>query len=200
MSLADVESSLDGGVVPVVRLDAVVVVAPGFGFVLHGRRIRSVFLSGVRYERVRVGGFAFHVADPFGGPSHVFLGQAVMVCKRAFDQRVDAALEPVGVALHGPFPKKRRVAEREQPPLSEQSFQPPIAAADIAVGPPPFLPGRLRVGRVVPSVGAFLQEPLPLAVPVVQCAAPRRRLAGVPHLRRCVGEPLEFLPCLQPGP
>ena len=83
----------------------------------------------------------------------MFLGQAVMACKRAFDQRVDAALEPVGVALHGPFPKKRRVAEREQPPLAEQSFQPPIAAADIAVGPPPFLPGRLRVGQVVPARG-----------------------------------------------
>lgn len=119
----------------------------------------------------------------------MFLGQAVMACKRAFDQRVDVALEPVGVALHGPFPKKHRVAEREQPPLAEQPFQPSIAAADIAVSPPPFLSGRLRVGLVVPRVSAFLQEPLPLAVPVVQRAAPRRRLAGVPHLRQRVGEP-----------
>ncbi len=40
---ADVESCLDGGAAPVVLLDAVVVVVPGFGFVLYGCRIRSVF-------------------------------------------------------------------------------------------------------------------------------------------------------------
>ena len=70
---ADVESCLDGGAAPVVLLDAVVVVVPGFGFVLYGCRIRSVFPSGVRYEHVRVGRSALHAAGTFGGPSHVFL-------------------------------------------------------------------------------------------------------------------------------
>ena len=134
-------------------------------------RLATVGISG----RIKTHMSSFNpCSDLSGGPSHVFLGQAVMACKRAFDQRVDTALEPVGVALHGPFPKKRRVTEREQPSLAEQPFQPPVAAADITVDPPPFLLCRLRVGRVVPRVGAFLQEPLPLAAPVVQCAVPLR--------------------------
>lgn len=149
---------------------------------------------------MRVGGFAFHVAGTFGGPSHVFLGQAVMACKRAFDQRVDAALEPVGVALHGPFPRSAGSQNVNSRPsrnsrssrLWQRRTSPWVHHHSCRVA--------FGLDRSSPRVGAFLQESLPLAVPVVQCAAPRRRLAGVPHLRRCVGEPLEFLPCLQPGP
>ncbi|KFJ07958.1 hypothetical protein BTHE_1941 [Bifidobacterium thermophilum] len=68
MPLADAESCLDGGAVPVVLLDAVVVVVPGLGFILPGCRIRSVFPSGVRYERVRVGGIRSSCSRPIRRP------------------------------------------------------------------------------------------------------------------------------------
>ena len=139
---------------------------------------------------VRVG--AFHVAAPFAGPSHVVLGQAVVLQEGAFDQGVDPALQPVGGALHRPALGESGFQEGEEPAVLEQSFQPAVAAAHLLVGPPPGSACGLGVMGVVLGQGAFVDEVPPPLVPGVEGLAPPGRPLRVVDPGEPVEEPLEF--------
>ena len=129
----------------------------------------------------------------------MFLGQPVVVEEHVLERRVDAALQPVRGARHRAGGREFGFEEREQLALAEQSLQPPVAAAQLLVGPPPLLFGRLRVGGVVLREGAFGYELSPMDVPCVERLAPPGRRLGVTDLGEPVGELLELLAGLQPG-
>lgn len=167
VSLADVEAGFVGRVVVVVGLDAVVVAVAVPVVVLPQSRAAGLLERGDD-QLVRFRPRAFHVAAPFARAPHVVLGQAMVLQQRAFDQRVDPALQQVRGACHWPAGQKSGFEEGEQHALAEQFLQPPVAASQLLVRPPPPVPRRLGVGRVVARVGAFGDELLPPFVPGVQ--------------------------------
>ncbi len=123
-----------GGVVEFVPVDAVahardVVVAVSF----------LVLFMQLVEEPVWVGVLAFHVAQPFAGEHAVAVAQAPVVDEHAFDGRVDAALEAVARPLRWPSARVPQVGveEREERAVPPQPFEPPVAAAQWLVGPPP---------------------------------------------------------------
>lgn len=141
-----------------------------------------------------------HVAYPFARAAHVLLGQPAMVAQYVLDDRVDAALQPVRGARHRTALQQFRLEIGEQPALAEQPLQPPVAASQLLVRPPPPAPRRLGVGRVVARVGAFGDEVLPPFVPRVEGLAPPDGLPGRLDRGEPVGQPLQLAAGLEPGP
>ena len=56
-----------------------------------------------------------------------------------FERRVDTALQPVRGTGHRTALGQLVFEEREQPALTEQLLQSPVAASQLLMGPPPFL-------------------------------------------------------------
>lgn len=161
--------------------------------------VRHVPVVG-RDETVRVRRGALHVAQPFARGRPVRVEKAAVVHEHALDARVDPALEDVAGARHGAAGDQGGVEEREQRALPPEPFEPPVAAAQRLVGPPPLLAGCARVAGLVPGHGAFGQQALPPGVSVVELRAPRGRPDRVTHGEERVREPLELPPRLQAGP
>lgn len=153
-------------------------------------------------EPVWVGVLAFHVAQPFAGEHAVFVAQAPVVDEHAFDGRVDAALEAVARPLRWPSVRvpPAGVEEREERAVPPQPFEPPVAAAQRLVGPPPRLPCGARVVGVFTCEGAFVQHGVPAVSPIMQLHHPAGGLVGLPDRHERVGQPLELASGLQAWP
>jgi len=132
-----------------------------------GRRRFPVLQRIVGNERFRPRVRGLHVAHPFARAEHVLLGQSAVVAQHVPDDRVDVTLQPVRGAGHRPTCGKRWLEKGEELPLAEQFLQPPVAAAQLPVRPPPHTSGRLGVGGVVPREGAFGDESFIFAINVI---------------------------------
>ena len=109
-----------------------------------------------------------------------------------FERRVDTALQPVRGTGHRTALGQLVFEEREQPALTEQLLQSPVAASQLLMGPPPFLTRGLRIRRVVLRPRTFVDEVPPSDVPCIERPAPPGRGFGVMDLGEPVGELLEL--------
>lgn len=134
-------------------------------------------------EPVWVGVLALHVAQPFAGEHAVFAAQATVGDEHALDGRVDADLEPVARPLRSPPVRvpQAGIEEHEERAVPPQPFEPPVAAAQRLVGPPPRLPCGARVVGMLTREGAFVQHGVPAAFPVMQLQPSSGRPGRVPR-------------------
>ena len=153
-------------------------------------------------EPVRVGALALHVAQPFAGEHAAFGAQAPVGDEHALDGRVDAALEPVARPLRraSVLVLKVGLEEREERAVPPQPFEPPVAAAQRLVGPPPRLLYGARVVGMLALEGAFVRHGVPAAFPVMQLHGPAGGLVGFPDRQERVGQSLELASGLQAWP